>query len=581
MISVKSESLIEPYGGTLVDLVVPSEEHEEIRARAGALPRIKLSQRTLCDLEILATGGFSPLTSFFNREDYVRVCEEMRLSTGQLFPIPITFSVDPSAGVRLDHEVTLTDAYDNALAIMRVDEIYERDLRREAQLVCGTTDPRHPLVAEMQSWGKLNIAGRLLVFALPRHFDFADLRLSPFEVRESLSAIGRRNVVAFQTRNPLHRAHEELTKRSADEVNGTLLLHPVVGMTKPGDIDHYTRARSYKALADHYEPDRMVLALIPLAMRMAGPREALWHAIIRRNYGANHFIVGRDHASPGNDSDGKPFYQPYEAQRLLEKHRDELNVTPLRFSEIVYLPDDDRYEEASRVPAGKRAISISASDIKTKYLGRGHSLPAWLMRPEVATILSEAHPPRERQGFCVWFTGLSGAGKSTTAEILAIKLLERGRQVTVLDGDVVRLNLSEGLGFSKQDRDTNIRRIGFVAAEIVRHGGACICAAISPYRATRNECRAMVGQEHFIEVFVSTPLEVCESRDAKGLYRQARAGKIKNFTGIDDPYEEPHDPEVVLDTVNDSAEENAAFIISKLIEAGFISLFEQGGPEQA
>src|ERR1041385_7930674 len=305
MSSVKAESLIEPYGGGLVDLVVPLEEREELRARAGALPRIKLTQRTLCDLEILATGGFSPLRSFLTQKDYLRVCEEMRLSTGQLFPIPVTFSVDSTAAVQLDNELTLTDAYDNALAIMRVDEIYERDVSREAQLVCGTTDPRHPLVAEMQSWGKLNIAGRLRFFSPPRHFDFVDLRLSPFEVRKRLSAIGRRNVVAFQTRNPLHRAHEELTKRSADEVNGTLLLHPVVGMTKPGDIDHYTRARSYKALADHYEPDRMVLALIPLAMRMAGPREALWHAIIRKNYGATHFIVGRNHASPGNDSHGK------------------------------------------------------------------------------------------------------------------------------------------------------------------------------------------------------------------------------------------------------------------------------------
>ncbi len=566
-----TESLIEPYGGVLVDLLVPPEEREETRARASTLPRIKLTLRTLCDLEILATGGFSPLRTFLNRDDYLRVTEEMRLSTGELFPIPITCGIDPAADVQVGREITLTDTYDNSLAILHVDEIYERDPKKEAHFVCGTRDPRHPLVAEMQSWGKLNVTGRLRVFDLPRHFDFKDLRLSPSEVRSKLTAMGRRNVVAFQTRNPLHRAHEELTKRSASQVGGTLLLHPVVGMTKPGDIDHYTRVRSYKTLAEHYyERDRTMLALIPLAMRMAGPREALWHAIIRRNYGANHLIVGRDHASPGNDSDDRPFYQPYEAQRLLEQHSAELGVTPLPFAEILYLPEDDHYEEVSRVPAGKLTIAISATDIKTKYLDQGHSLPSWLMRAQVAKVLEHAHPPRDRQGFCVWFTGLSGAGKSTIANILAVNLLERGRQVTVLDGDVVRANLSEGLGFSKEGRDANIRRIGFVAAEIVRHGGACICAAVSPYRATRNECRAMFAQEHFIEIFVNTPLDVCEKRDAKGMYQKARAGKIKNFTGVDDPYEEPLDPEIVLDTVNYSPEENAAHIIARLVEQGFV-----------
>jgi sulfate adenylyltransferase len=390
-------------------------------------------------------------------------------------------------------------------------------------------------------------------------------------VRQRLAALGHRNVVAFQTRNPLHRAHEELTKRAANQIGGTLLLHPAVGMTKPGDIDHYTRVRSYKALAErYYERERMMLALVPLAMRMAGPREALWHAIIRRNYGANHFIIGRDHASPGRDSEGRPFYPPYEAQRLLEEHRAEIGVTPLPFSEMLYLPDEDRYEEAARIPEGKRTISVSGTEVKTEYLDRGRPLPVWLTRPEVAKILQQAHPPRDRQGFCVWFTGLSGAGKTTTADILAVKLLERGRQVTMLDGDVVRANLSKGLGFGKDDRDTNIRRIGYVAAEIARHGGACVCAAVSPYRTTRNECRALVGHERFIEVFVDTPLEVCESRDAKGMYRQAREGKLKNFTGVSDPYEPPLDPELVIDTVNISAEENAARILAHLVERGFV-----------
>jgi sulfate adenylyltransferase len=389
---------------------------------------------------------------------------------------------------------------------------------------------------------------------------------------------GHTNAVAFQTRNPLHRVHEELTKRAAASVDGVLLLHPSVGMTKPGDVDHYTRVRTYKSLAErHYEPDRIVLALLPLAMRMAGPREALWHAIIRRNYGANHFIVGRDHASPGKDSNGQPFYGPYDAQELVAKHQHELGVGMVPFSELVYLPDEDRYEEIDRIPAGTRTATISGTQVRDEYLNVGRSLPEWFTRPETAEILADTYPPRHRQGVCIWFTGLSGAGKSTTADVLTVLLLEHGRQVTVLDGDVVRTHLSKGLGFSKQDRDTNIRRIGFVASEIVRHGGIVICAAISPYRATRNEVRQMIGPDRFIEIFVDTPLEECERRDAKGMYLKARRGEITGWTGIDDPYEPPEHPEVVLDTVRHSAEANARFILEHLIAQAFVRPFLVAG----
>jgi sulfate adenylyltransferase len=364
---------------------------------------------------------------------------------------------------------------------MRVEEVYEWDAAREAGLAYGTNDPRHPTVAEMNSWGELYVSGPLRVLALPRRQDFRALRLTPAEVRGRLTALGRANVVAFQTRNPLHRAHEELTARAARAVGGTLLLHPAVGLTKPGDIDHFTRVRSYKVLAErYYDPRATLLALLPLAMRMAGPREALWHALVRRNYGANHLVVGRDHASPGLDSEGRPFYGPYDVQELVARYASELGVTPLPFSELVYLPDEDRYEEVGRVTEGTRTASLSGTEVRDEYLRRGRQLPDWFTRPEAAAILALAHPPRHRQGFCVWFTGLSGAGKSTTADILAVKLLERGRQVTVLDGDVVRTHLSKGLGFGREDRDTNVRRIGFVASEIVRHGGGVVCAAVSP-----------------------------------------------------------------------------------------------------
>ncbi len=391
-------------------------------------------------------------------------------------------------------------------------------------------------------------------------------------MRERLETYGHQNVVAFQTRNPLHRVHEELTKRAIAEVDGVLLLHPVVGMTKPGDVDHYTRVRTYKALTEnYYDPDRVLLSLLPLAMRMGGPREALWHAIIRRNYGANHLIVGRDHAGPGKDSNGNPFYGPYDAQDLVQKYQDELGVKPMPFHELLYMTDEGRYEEATKIPAGTRTSSISGTQVRENYLNKGRLLPEWFTRPEVARILGESYPARHHQGVCLWFTGLSGAGKSTICDVLTVLLLEHGRQMTVLDGDVVRTHLSKGLGFSAEDRDINIRRIGFVAAEIARHGGAVICAAISPYRATRNEVRNLLpAADQFVEIYVNTPLEVCEQRDVKGLYAKARRGEIKGFTGIDDPYEPPLNPEVVCDTVNFAPEENARLILNYLIEQGFV-----------
>jgi sulfate adenylyltransferase len=556
--------VITPYGGRLVNLLASPE----LKARAAELPSIQLSERAMCDLELLATGGFSPLDRFMGSADYTRVVHDMRLANGTLFPIPITLSVASDAPVKLDADMALRSPKNDLIAILTVEEIYAWDVDTESQAVFGTRDVRHPLVNEMRRWGPLNVSGALQVVQLPRHYDFRELRLTPADVRVRLHRNKRANVVAFQTRNPLHRVHEELTKRAISAVDGTLLLHPSVGMTKPGDVDHYTRVRSYRALVDTYYPrDRVVLALLPLAMRMAGPREALWHALIRRNFGANYFVVGRDHASPGVG-----FYDPYAAQELLAHHSDELGVRMVPFSELVYLPDEDRYEETGRVVPGVRIASISGTQVRDEYLNSGRTLPAWFTRPETAEILAETYPPRHRQGVCVWFTGLSGAGKSTTAEVFTGLLLEHGRQATVLDGDVVRTHLSQGLGFSREDRDTNIRRIGFVASEIVRHGGIAVCAAISPYRATRNEVRQMVGSDRFIEVFVDTPLEECERRDAKGMYARARRGEITGWTGIDDPYERPEHAEIVLDTLAASAEDNALRIIDHLVSLGFVRM---------
>jgi sulfate adenylyltransferase len=563
-------NLIAPYGGELVNLIVTGKEREELLERLPSLSSVKISQRAVHDLELLATGAFSPLDRYMSKTDYELVMDHMRLADGTLWPLPITLTVNPEELPPVGSEIVLRDSLNDHLAIMKLEEVYSWSPEKEARLAYGSNDSRHPMVSEMARWGKVCISGELKVISLPKYNDFVELRRTPAEVREMLNQMGHKNVVAFQTRNPMHRVHEELTKRATEKVDGSLLIHPVVGMTKPGDVDHYTRVRVYRALYDnYYDKSSTALSLLPLAMRMAGPREALLHAIIRRNYGANHFIVGRDHAGPGNDSSGKPFYGPYDAQELMVTREEELGVKMVPFEMLVYLPDEDRYVEVKDVPQGARTNNISGTQVREEYLSKGKLLPEWFTRPETAEILRQSYPPRHDQGFCLWFTGLSGSGKSATAQVLTDLLLERGKRLTVLDGDVVRTHLSKGLGFSAADRDTNILRIGFVAGELVRHGGAVICAAISPYRNARNEARKMVG-ENFVMIHVDTPVEVCEQRDVKGLYAKARAGEIKGFTGVDDPYEEPIDPEITISGVNVTPDENARVILKYLEEQGYL-----------
>ena len=567
--------LIAPYGGKLVNLVVEEKEREELLSRASKLSSIKITMRNLCDLELLATGGFSPLTTFMGKADYERVLHEMRLTDGTLWPLPITLTADAKELPTVGEDIVLRNTNNDVIAIMTLNEVYHWDPETEAALAYGSTDPRHPMVSEMERWGKVCISGPIKVLNLPKYYDFIELRRTPAQVREILEEMGNTNVVAFQTRNPLHRIHEELTKRAAAQVKGSLIIHPVVGMTKPGDVDHFTRGRIYKALVEnYYEKNSTILSLLPLAMRMAGPKEVLLHAIIRRNHGANHFIVGRDHAGPGKDSTGKPFYGPYDAQEKMKQYEDELCVKMIPFEELVYLPDEDRYVEGKDIPAGARTLNISGTQVRDDYLTKGKLLPEWFTRPETAEILREMYPPRHKQGFCIWFTGLSGSGKSATTQVLTSLLLERGREIAILDGDVVRTHLSKGLGFSKEDRDTNILRIGFVAGEIVHAGGAVICAAISPYRSTRNEARKMVG-DNFVTVYMDTPVEVCEQRDVKGLYAKARqameAGKPMGFTGVDDPYEPPIDPEITLKGYGATPEENARIIVKHLEDQGYLN----------
>ncbi len=541
-----------------------------MKATAKDFASLTLDERGLCDLELLAVGGFSPLQGFLGKADYDRVVAESRLANGTLWPLPITLPVTPGNGVAEGKPLALRDVYGNLLAFLHVEEIYTYDKQAEAKGAYGSTDAKHPAVAYLDRQPGHYAAGKLEVLRTPPHYDFAQLRRTPRQLREHFGTLGWTKVVAFQTHAPLHRAHEELTKRTAAQIGGGLLIHPVVGVAKPGDVDHYTRIRCYRALVDnHYEPSSTVLSLLPFAMRMAGPREVLLHAIVRRNYGCTHFIMGRDPAGPGNDGAGKPFYAPHAAQEAMDAHAKEIGMEMVDFKEMVYLPDEKRYVPVDEVPAGAKTADISSAQVHDDYLAKGLQLPEWFSRPAVAEILNETNPPKFRQGLTIWFTGLSGSGKSTVAHALVERLAEFGRNVSFLDGDEIRTHLSRGLGFSKEDRDANINRVGYVAALVAQHGGTTLCSVISPYRETRDNARKL-SKGNFVEVFCDTPIDICEKRDVKGLYAKARAGEIKGFTGVDDPYETPLNPEVTIDTSKLSVQECVDTIANTLLELGYV-----------
>jgi sulfate adenylyltransferase len=567
-------ALKEAHGGVLVDRYLPAGEAAAEKARSRDFPSWDLTARQLCDIELLLNGAFSPLTGFLGRDDYEVVRDGMRLANGTFWPMPITLDVSDAfaESIKTGDRIALRDNEGVLIATMDVESIYRPDKEAEALAVFGTNDDTHPAVAYLEhKTHPVYVGGTLHGIEPPTHYDFRHLRDTPKEVRERFRKLGWRKVVAFQTRNPMHRAHLELTFRAAKEVEANLLIHPVVGMTKPGDVDHFTRVRCYEQLLPHYPEQTTALSLLPLAMRMAGPREAAWHALIRKNYGCTHFIVGRDHAGPGNDKNGKPFYGPYDAQQIMRDYADELDITMVPFRNMVYVEDRAQYEPDDEVEKGARVLDISGTELRRR-LRDGLEIPEWFTFPEVAAELRRTHPPRHEQGFTVFFTGLSGSGKSTVANALMVKLMEMGgRPVSLLDGDVVRKHLSSELGFSKEHRDLNIQRIGYVASEITKNGGIAICAPIAPYAQTRYTVRQMVEPVGgFVEIHVATPIEVCEARDRKGLYAKARAGLIKGFTGIDDPYEVPANPEMSVDTSDVTPDMLAHRIIVKLESLGFI-----------
>ncbi len=557
--------------------ILKPEYAAETKAESRDFPSWDLTPRQICDLEMLLNGGFSPLTGFMNKADYESVCSNMRLSSGVLWPMPITLDVTEAFAKTLQPgstKVALRDAEGVMIAILHVEDVWQPDRQAEGKAVFNSTSTAHPGVAYLMNRSNpWYVGGRIEGLQLPSHYDFKALRQTPAELRADFANQGWRRIVAFQTRNPMHRAHVELTFRAAKQVEASLLIHPVVGMTKPGDVDYFTRVRCYQLLVGKYPAGTAKLALVPFAMRMGGPREAIWHALIRKNYGCTHLIVGRDHAGPGKDTDGKPFYGPYEAQELFAKHEDEIGVTQVPFQMMVYLEDKDKYFPANEVPKDARVLDLSGTELRNR-LNEGRDIPSWFTYPEVATELRRSFPPRHKQGLTIFFSGLSGSGKSTIANVLMTKFLEvGGRPVTMLDGDLVRKHLSSELGFSKEHRDINIRRIGYVASEITKNGGIAICAPIAPYDLTRKDVRALIEPVGgFILVHLSTSVDVCETRDRKGLYAKARAGILKEFTGISDPYEEPTDAELHINTAELSPEEAAQEIVLHLEREGFIGM---------
>ena len=559
------------------ELFVSYESAEKMKLEAAELPSWDLTPRQVCDLELLMNGGFNPLKGFLNEADYNSVVDTMRLADGSLWPMPINLDVteDFAASIAPGQDIALRDPEGVILAMMSITDSWVPNKSHEAEMVFGADDDAHPAVNYLHNTaGKVYLGGPVIGIQQPVHYDFRGRRDTPNELRAYFRKMGWRKVVAFQTRNPLHRAHQELTFRAAKEAQANLLIHPVVGMGKPGDIDHFTRVRCYEAVLGQYPSATTSMSLLNLAMRMAGPREAVWHGLIRKNHGCTHFIVGRDHAGPGNNSKGEDFYGPYDAQDLFRAHQDEMGIEMVDFKHMVYVQERAQYEPADEILDKENVtiLNISGTELRRR-LSEGLEIPEWFSFPTVIKELRRTKPPRAQQGFTVFFTGFSGSGKSTIANALMVKLMEMGgRPTTLLDGDLVRKNLSSELGFSKEHRDLNIRRIGYVASEITKNGGIAICAPIAPYATTRRAVREEIEQfGAFLEVHVATSIEECERRDRKGLYKLAREGKIKEFTGISDPYDVPEHPELRIETENTDVDNCAHQVLLKLESMGLIA----------
>lgn len=562
------------HGGSLVNLMVDEQRATLLKDIAMNLQDVILNERSLCDLELLATGAFSPLTGFMVRTDYESVLDRMRLQDNTLWPVPVCLDVPAPVAEHLEvgQSVALRDQEGFLLAVMHVADIWPVNREKEADMIYNTRDLSHPGAHYLyKKSGDYYIGGPIEAVNLPIHFDFKQIRLQPREIRSNYHKLDWQRVVGFQTRNPIYRPQFEMTIKAMRRAKANLLLMSVVGMTRRDDFDHFIRVRCNRKVVRHYPPDSCMMTLLPMAVRMSGPRDAVFDAIIAKNYGCTHFIVGHDHASPGHDSNGNPFYPVAHAKAFAGEYADEIGIGIIPFEEMVYLPFEDEYRSVDQVPSGTQTVSLSGSDIRRR-IREGKNIPDWAVFPEVTEELQRAYPPPGKQGFTIFLTGLSGAGKSTIAQVLYSKFLEIGdRPVTLLDGDIVRRNLSSELSFSREHRDINVLRIGFVASEITKNRGVAICAPIAPYEYTRREIRSTIeSYGGFIEVHVATPIEECEKRDRKGMYAKARAGLISGFTGVDDPYEIPSNPELSIDTTHMTPAEAAQEVMLFLSNRGYI-----------
>lgn len=558
----------------LKPLLVDEARAQALKHAALDLPSLALSQRQLCDLELLMCGAFTPLGGFMDETCYVNVLEHARLPDGGTWPIPVNLDVGEDLAGKLapGDRLALRDSEGFMLAVLSVNDIWRPDRDREAELVYGTGDPAHPGVAYIKEQVRpVYVGGTVEGVELPTHYDYEDLRHTPEDLRHLFHKLGWRRVVGFHTTRPMHRLAREITLAAAKRSEANILLHPVVGIGRPRDLSRFARVKCYQALQKHYPHGLTTLSLLPLATRMAGPREAVWHALIRRNYGCTHFIVGPDHASPPDEGRGR-FYEPYAAQELLAQRETEIDIHIVPFKRLAYSPGRARFVNADEANEKHEPTESLDDEILARRLSGGEDVPAWFTFSEVLDELRKVYPPRHRMGLTLFFTGLSGSGKSTLARIMYGRFIEDGkRPATLLDGDIVRRNLSSELGFSKEHRDLNVRRIGFVASEITKNGGVAICAPIAPYASTRRAVRELI-EEHgaMIEIHVATPLEVCEQRDRKGLYAKARRGEIPEFTGISDPYEVPEHPQLRIDTSDRSPVEAAQEIFLYLLREGYL-----------
>lgn len=536
------------------------------------LPKLTVKGRQLFDLEMLMVGGFNPLNGFNSKEEYESILSDMRLPSGHIWTIPIVLDVNETFLIEPNENLLLVDEYGNPLAVMEVSSRWKADKEREAQWVYKTLDKNHPGVKYLFDEIKNEyIGGRIHKIQLPPRHDFEHLRFTPDQLKNQFKRKNWKRVIAFQTRNPMHKVHFELIRRAHKKSGAPVLVHPVVGMTKDGDIDYVTRVHTYETVCKTYGKDFTMLALLPLAMRMAGPREALWHMLIRKNYGVTHLIIGRDHAGPGKDEKGEDYYKPYEARDLAIAYSKEIGVEVLPSDELVYSEDRKSYICLDDLKSGEKIMSISGTEFRSR-LDSGQEIPSWFSFPEIVDLLTKSYRTRKKKGLAILLTGLSGAGKSTIANHLVGQITEvYNKPVTLLDGDIIREYLSSELGFTEKDRIKNVERISFVASEIVKHGGTVVCALIAPYSESRQKMRNIISQNgNFVEVYVSTPLKVCEERDVKGLYLKARKGIIKNFTGISDPYEAPTTSEIVVSSEEGRPQENAKTILQFLINQNLL-----------